>query len=109
VRTLFSAIHGALWSRSTAFTKDMSPGLPNLRTFIFTTPISASWLNRVEIGFGIPSLESLRGRGFISTTDLGNHVEQFVEPYNQHPKPFVWRKRNVRGAWLGNNMRNLCN
>ena len=105
---LFSALHDALRSQSTAFTKNTSPGLPNTRTFHYT-PTSASWLNRVEVGFGILGLESLRGCGFISTTDLGNHVEQFVEPYNQHPKPFVWRKRNVRGAWLGNNIRNLCN
>jgi transposase len=73
------------------------------------TPTSASWLNMVEIWFGILSLKSLRGCSFASTTDLKDHIEQFVAHYNQHPKPFVWRKRSIRGTQLSNNIRNFCN
>jgi len=80
---------------------------PNV--YFHYTPTSASWLNMVEIWFGILGMKSLRGCSFASTTDLRDHIERFIEQYNKHPKPFVWRKRNVRGAQLGNNIRNFCN
>jgi transposase len=82
-------------------------GHPNVH--FHYTPTSASWLNRVEIWFGILSLKSLRGCSFASTTGLKDHIEQFVAHYNQHPKPFVWRKRSIRGTQLSNDIRNFCN
>lgn len=73
------------------------------------TPTHASWLNMVEIWFGILSWQSLRGASFSDTQALGEHIAAFVEAYNRNAQPFVWRKREVKGCQLRNNARNFCN
>jgi transposase len=77
--------------------------------FFHYTPTKASWLNMVEIWFGILGRKSLRGKSFSSTGELGGHIEKFIASYNQNAKPFIWRKREVHGAQLKNNVRNFCN
>ncbi|MCL2875748.1 MAG: IS630 family transposase, partial [Betaproteobacteria bacterium] len=37
------------------------------------------------------------------------HIGKFMAAYNQTAKPFVWKKREVKGAQLANNVRNFCN
>jgi transposase len=73
------------------------------------TPTSASWLNQVEIWFGILSRKALRGLSTTSTTDLRQAIEAFIKAYAQHAKPFKWRKREVKGTQLRNTIVNLCN
>lgn len=73
------------------------------------TPTSASWLNQVEIWFGIFTRKSLRGASFSSTQELSASIEAFVARYNETAAPFVWRKREVRGAQLRNTIVNLRN
>ena len=73
------------------------------------TPTSASWLNQVEIWFGILSRKALRGLSARSTTELRQAIEAFVSAYAQHPKPFKWRKREVKGSQLRNTIVNLRN
>jgi len=73
------------------------------------TPTSASWLNMVEIWFGIFSIKSLKGASFRSTDELMEHIEIYIEKYNKNCQPFKWRKREVKGAQLKNNIENLCN
>ena len=73
------------------------------------TPTSASWLNQVEIWFGILSRKALRGLSTKSTSELGQAIEAFVAAYAKHPKPFKWRKREVKGSQLRNTIVNLCN
>lgn len=73
------------------------------------TPTSASWLNQVEIWFGILTRKSLRGASFSSTQQLTQAITEFVDNYNQNATPFVWRKREVKGAQLRNTIVNLCN
>jgi transposase len=73
------------------------------------TPTSASWLNQVEIWFGILSRKTLSGASFKSTEQLTNAIEAFIASYNESASPFVWRKREVRGAQLRNTIANLCN
>lgn len=73
------------------------------------TPTSASWLNQVEIWFGILSRKALRGLSSTSTADLRRAIEAFVAAYAQHAKPFKWRKREVKGSQLRNTIVNLCN
>ena len=77
-------------------------------TFHFT-PTSASWLNQVEIWFGIFSRKALAGASFSSITQLIQAIQDFTEAYNQKAAPFVWRKREVKGAQLKNTIVNLCN
>lgn len=73
------------------------------------TPTSASWLNQVEIWFGIMSRKVLRGASFKSTDDLAAAIDAFVKAYGPMAKPFVWRKREVKGSQLRNTIVNLCN
>lgn len=80
---------------------------PNVK-FHFT-PTSASWLNQVEIWFGILSRKALRGASFSNIDQLRKAIEDFVEIYQQNAKPFAWRKREVKGSQLRNTIVNLCN
>jgi len=77
--------------------------------FFHYTPTSASWLNMVEIWLGILTRKSLRGASFSNTEALCEHIGKFIAVYNQTMQPFVWRKREVKGAQLANNIRNFCN
>jgi transposase len=80
---------------------------PNVR-FHFT-PTSASWLNQIEIWFGILTRKALRGGSFDSTTALREAIEAFIAAYGPTAKPFIWRKREVKGSQLRNTIANLCN
>ena len=73
------------------------------------TPTSASWLNQVEIWFGILSRKALRGLSAKSTTELRQAIEAFIAAYSKHAKPFKWRKREVKGSQLRNTIVNLRN
>ncbi len=73
------------------------------------TPTSASWLNQVEIWFGIFSRKTLSGASFVSIEQLVQAIESFIAAYNQSAPPFVWRKREVKGAQLRNTIAHLCN
>ena len=78
---------------------------PNV-SFHFT-PTSASWLNQVEVWFGILSRKALRGASFHDIEQLQRAIEDFVAAYSPAAKPFVWRKREVRGSQLRNTIVNL--
>lgn len=73
------------------------------------TPTSASWLNQVEIWFGIFSRKALRGASFSSPSELRQRIEAFIANYNPGCKPFKWRKREVVGSQLRDNICNLTN
>lgn len=73
------------------------------------TPTSASWLNQVEIWFGILSRKALRGASFKNVAALRQAIEEFVATYNPTASPFRWRKREVRGSQLRNTIVNLRN
>jgi len=79
---------------------------PNV-TFHFT-PTSASWLNQIEIWFGIMSRKVLRGASFDSTAELSQAIKSYMEAYNESAEPFIWKKREVRGSQIKNNISNLC-
>ncbi|UCZ56567.1 IS630 family transposase [Desulfurispirillum indicum] len=77
-------------------------------TFHFT-PTSASWLNMIEIWFGILSRKALKGASFDNVEQLRKAIEDFIEVYQQNAKPFLWRKREVKGSQPKNTIVNLCN
>lgn len=72
------------------------------------TPTSASWLNQVEIWFGIMTRKVLRAASFDGIEQLAKAIEQFIVAYNDNSAPFVWRKREVKGSQLRNTIVNLC-
>jgi transposase len=73
------------------------------------TPTSASWLNMVEIWFGILTRKALRGASFSSTEELKQAIEAFIAAYGPTAKPFIWRKREVKGSQLRDTIVNLRN
>ncbi len=73
---------------------------PNVHFHFAAT--SASWLNQVEIWFGILSRKTLAGARFTRTEELIKAIEAFIASYNQSAAPFVWRKREVKGSQLRN-------
>jgi len=78
------------------------------RVVFHFTPTSASWLNLVEVWFGLLTRKALRGANFPTKDALREAIEEFIRCTNGNPKPFVWRKREVRGAQLRNTIVNLC-
>lgn len=65
-----------------------------LVTFHYT-PTGASWLNQVEGWFSILEGQSLRGASFNSVEQLKEHINAFIETYNENAEPFVWIKSKV--------------
>ena len=59
------------------------------------TPTRASWLNQIEGWFSILQGQSLTGASFTSLEQLKEHIDAFIERYNQHAEPFVWTKAQV--------------
>lgn len=80
---------------------------PNVK-FHFT-PTSASWLNQVEIWFGIMTRKALKNASFKSVEDVVAAIQAFTEVYHKNAKPFVWKKREVKGSQLKNTISNLLN
>ena len=80
---------------------------PNV-TFHFT-PTSASWLNQIEIWFGILTRKALRGANFKNVEAVIEAIKEFTEAYHKDAKPFVWKKREVKGSQLKNTISNLLN
>jgi transposase len=53
-------------------------------------PTSSSWLNLVERWFGELTQKSIRRGTFVSVPALERAIEQFMQVWNQNPKPFIW-------------------
>jgi len=60
------------------------------RFHVHLTPTYASWLNQVERWFGLITQKAIRRGSFASVTELKRKINEFVEHYNEHPKPFMW-------------------
>jgi transposase len=53
-------------------------------------PTSSSWLNQVERWFGELTQKAVRRGTFISVAELQEAIEQFLQAWNEAPRPFVW-------------------
>jgi len=59
--------------------------------FVFRfTPLHASWVNQIELLFGIYSRRVLRHASHTSTAHLRERTEAFIAQRNSTPKPFKW-------------------
>jgi transposase len=79
------------------------------RVHFHFTPTSASWLNLIEVFFGLLSRQALRGASFPTKESLRDKILAFIAQHNKQPKPFRWRKHEVKGSQLRNTISNLCN
>jgi len=79
-------------------------------TFHFT-PVGSSWLNMIEIWFGIITRQSIRCGTFTSVTALTRQIRDYVEHWNTDAKPFTWTATAdeilAKVAWVQANVRHL--
>lgn len=54
------------------------------------TPVGFSWLNRIEIWFGILTRQSIRRGTFSSVNVLVKQIRDYISSWNQAVKPFTW-------------------
>lgn len=62
------------------------------RFHVHFTPTSASWLNLVERWFALISERQIKRGTHRSTIELERAIRQYLNIYNEDPKPFVWTK-----------------
>ena len=64
---------------------------PTHRIRFCYTPKHASWMNQIEIWFGILVRKVIRRGNFASLADLQQRLEAFVDYFNRTmAKPFKW-------------------
>jgi len=62
------------------------------RFHLHFTPTGASWLNLVERFFAELTTKKLRRGVHRSTRQLNADIREWIEHWNEEPKPFVWTK-----------------
>lgn len=62
------------------------------RITLHFTPTGCSWLNLVEVFFGIITRQAIRRGTFTSVPDLVGAIRIFIDAYNERCKPFTWTK-----------------
>ncbi|WP_103531692.1 IS630 family transposase [Streptomyces sp. SM11] len=84
-------IHVVLDNLSTHTTPEVKAWLeknPHIR-FHFT-PIGSSWLNQIEIWFGILTRQSIRRGTFSSVNVLVKQIRDYINSWNEDANPFTW-------------------
>ncbi len=84
-------VHVVLDNLSTHTTPEVRAWLernPNV-TFHFT-PVGSSWLNQIEIWFGIITRQAIRRGTFTSVTALIARIRDYVAHWNTDAEPFAW-------------------
>ena len=64
----------------------------NPRVHVHFTPTSASWMNMVEIWFGIIERQAIHRGTFGSVKDLNAKIRAFIDGWNNRSHPFTWTK-----------------
>ena len=64
----------------------------NPRIHLHFTPTSGSWLNLVEVWFGIIERQAIHRGNFPSVHDLMIKIRSFINGWNDRCQPFVWTK-----------------
>ena len=54
------------------------------------TPTYASWLNQVEIWFGIITRQAVRRGSFGKVSELVRRIERFTAQWNANAQPLAW-------------------
>jgi transposase len=64
----------------------------NPRTHVHSTPTYASWMNMVEIFFGIAERQAVRRGPVASVRELTTTIRRFIDHYDTDCQPFTWTK-----------------
>lgn len=68
----------------------------NPRIKVHFTPTSGSWLNLVEVWFGIIEHPAIRRGTFVSVRELIGKIREFINSWNNRKHPFIWTKAAFR-------------
>jgi transposase len=67
------------------------------------TPLHASWVNQIELFFGVLSRRCLRRKSFRSTDELAAHIMAFIARWNAgDKKPFRWTFSGFAATTMSN-------
>lgn len=84
-------IHVVLDNLSTHTTPEVMTWLKrNPQVHFHFTPVGSSWINQIEIWFGIITRQSIRRGTFASVTVLVKQIRDFINHWNANAKPFTW-------------------
>jgi len=87
------AVHVICDNASTHKAPEIVRWLKRHRRFtLHYTPTYSSWLNQVERWFSELTTKKLRRATHRSVTELRRDINDWVEHWNENPRPFVWRK-----------------
>jgi transposase len=64
----------------------------NPRIHVHFTPTSASWLNLVEVWFGIIERQAIHRGSFGNVRQLTQAIRTYISGWNKRAHPFVWTK-----------------
>ena len=64
----------------------------NPRVHVHFTPTSASWLNLVEVWFGIIERQAIHRGSFGNVRQLTQAIRTYISGWNKRAHPFVWTK-----------------
>ncbi len=62
------------------------------RITLHFAPTSGSWLNLVEVFFGIITRQAIRRGSFANVKELVSAISNFIDGWNQRCHPFIWTK-----------------
>ncbi len=62
------------------------------RITLHYTPTSGSWLNLVEVFFGIITRQAIRRGSYTSVKELIAAISRFIDGWNERRHPFTWTK-----------------
>ena len=84
-------IHIVLDNLSTHTTPEVKAWLAqNPHVHFHFTPVGSSWLNQIEIWFGILTRQSIRRGTFSSVNVLVTQIRDYISSWNENAKPFTW-------------------
>lgn len=64
----------------------------NPRIHVHFTPTSASWMNLVEVWFGIIERQAIHRGTFRNVRELTTKIRDFINGWNPRAEPFIWTK-----------------
>ena len=86
-------VHLIMDNYGTHKTPTVKGGLARHRRFhVHFTPTSGSWLNLVERWFALLSERQIKRSTHRSTVELERALREYLNIYNDNPKPFIWTK-----------------
>jgi len=85
------ALHIVMDNYGTHSTVEVKTWLRKHRRFVIHyVPTSCSWLNLIERWFAELTNKRIRRDSFFSVDDLIAAINEFLNVWNENPKPFVW-------------------